>query len=235
MYRIYTAILIPIIFLASAAIAYGLYRLCSRKGQPATRLLFLLLSLVFVGLETSKQIYEFCRPEGYSLYSIPLHVCSFFVFFPIFAACLKQEWRITRVLWALSANCALIVTLAMLVYPEIIIGLQAEAVLKATGSYLEYHSVTHHALIVLYTLLLLFFKPWKPNRGDCLWAGCIFGGFLLLAWVMANALNTDFSSFLRIGNGFFQQLLVWLLHMLCFGLSSVLLVFAARARKKQPV
>ncbi len=231
MYRIYTAILIPVIFILASAIALGLHRLC--KGKQTSRLLFLLISLAFVGLETSKQIYEFCRPEGYQLYSIPLHVCSFFVFFPIFAACLKQEWKITKIFWALSANCAVIVSIAMLVAPEIIIGLQTEAVLKSTGTYIEYHSVAHHALIVLYAFLLLFFRPWKPNRGDCVWASCIWGGFLLLAWVMANALSTDFSSFLRIGNGFFQQLLVWFLHMLCFGFSSVLMLFAAKAHAKK--
>ncbi len=222
MYRIYTAIAIPVIFVLTAFLAYSLKLIFKNRSRNITNILFIMISAVFVCLEASKQIYEFCRPDGYRLYSIPLHVCSFFVFFPIFAACLKQKWKITRVFWALSINSAIIVSISMLVAPEIIMGLQVEAVMKATGTYIEYHSVIHHALIVLYTFMILFFRPWKPNFNESMWAGCIWGGFLLLAWIVANTTDTDFSSFLRFGNSFFMQLLVWLVHMACFLLSSVL-------------
>ncbi len=228
MYRIYTAIAIPVIFFSMGLLAYMLWRFCKYKSSQSIRIIFLVLSLIFIGLETSKQIYEFCRPDGYRLYSIPLHVCSFFVFFPVFAACMKQEWTITKVFWALSINSAVIVSVSMLVAPEIIMGLQVEAVMKSTGSYIEYHSVIHHTLIVLYTFMALFLRPWKPNINESIWAGCIWGGFLLVAWIMANVTNTDFSSFLRFGNSFLMQLLVWSVHVLCFAVSSVILLFGTK-------
>ncbi len=233
MYRIYTAIAIPIIFVTMGSLAFGLWKWLKNKGSGGARVLFIVLSGIFVCLEASKQIYEFCQPDGYRLYSIPLHVCSFFVFFPILASCLKQEGKLSKVFWALSVNSAVIVSIAMLVAPEIIIGLQAEGVLKATGTYLDYHSVIHHTLIVLYAFLAIFFKPWKPDRKDCVGAGCVWGGFLILAWIMANALQTDFSSFLRLGNGFFIQLLVWVLHVICFVLSSVVVLFSAKIYRKR--
>ncbi len=233
MYRIYTAIAIPVIFITTGAIAFGLWSLLKNKGRKAINLLFFTVSAAFICLETSKQIYEFCQPDGYNLYSIPLHVCSFFVFFPIFAACLKQEWKITKVFWSLSIHSAMIVSIAMLVAPEIIIGLQTEAVLKATGTYIEYHSVIHHALIVLYTFLVIFFRPWQPDKRDNLLASCIWGAFLLLAWIMANKLETDFSSFLRLGSSFLMQLLVWTLHMICFFLSCVVTYYFERILAKK--
>ncbi len=233
MYRVYTAILIPIVFLAMGGLALGLWFLLKNKPRNVTNSLFIILGAVFVCLETSKQIYAFCQPGGYNLYSIPLHVCSFFVFFPIFAACLKQEWRITKIFWALSIQSAVIVSIAMLAAPEIIIGLQTEAVLKSTGTYIEYHSVIHHALIVLYLFLAILFRPWTPNISESFGAGCIWGGFLLLAWLMANVLNTDFSSFLRLGNDFLSQLLVWLLHMACFAASTAAIWYAAKWYQKK--
>ncbi len=232
MYRIYTAIAIPVIFVFMGLLAFGVQRLLRQKDSKARNLPFIVISVLFICLESSKQIYEFCRPEGYSLYSIPLHVCSFFVFFPIFASCMKQEWKITKILWALSVNSAVIVTAAMLVAPEIIFGLQVEAVIKSTGTYLEYHSVIHHALIVLYAFLVIFLRPWKPKVEECLWAGCIWGGFLIFAWIMANALDTDFSSFLRLGNHFFVQLLVWVLHGICFAISSAITLYAPKIYEK---
>ncbi len=232
MYRIYTAIAIPIIFTVTGLIAFLLSLLLKNSSKKVKNIPFIVISIIFLCLETSKQIYEFCQKDGYNLYSIPLHVCSFFVFFPIFASCLNQEKKITKIFWSLSINSAVIVSIAMLFAPEIIIGLQTEAVMKLTGTYIEYHSVTHHVLIVLFTWLIIFFKPWKPNVKESIYALSIFGGFLLIAWIMANVLNTDFSSFIRFGTTFFMQLAVWVVHLICFTASSIIIWYINIAYKK---
>ncbi len=232
MYRIYTAIAIPVIFIVTALIAFGTYVLLKDRSKKARNIPFVVISVIFLCIETAKQIYEFTRPDGYNIYSIPLHVCSFFVFFPIFAAALKPELKITKVFWSLSINTAVIVTIAMLAAPEIIMGNQTEAVMTGTAGFIEYHSVTHHILIVLYTFLVIFFKPWKPDIKESIYAAAIFGGFLLASWVMANVLDTDFASFIRFGTGFFIQLAVWLVHLVCFTFSSVLIMYVRKGYLK---
>ncbi len=233
MYTKYTAEAIPVIFIVMGLLGFGLYALLKDKSAKVRNIPFIVIAVTFLCLETSKQIYEFCQPGGYSLYAIPLHVCSFFVFFPIFAACLKQEWKITKAFWSLSVNCAVIVSIAMLVAPEIIMGAAVEAVLTAPTDYIQYHSVAHHALIALYTFLAIFFKPWRPNVTESVFAGCILGGFLLISWIMANVLDTDFSSFIRFGTGFFIQLAVWCVHLVCFVVSSLVIWSTYKIRQNR--
>ncbi|MCL2676077.1 MAG: YwaF family protein, partial [Firmicutes bacterium] len=177
------AIWLPFITVVSV----GLYFLLRNKSVKAKLIPFMVIAAIIVVLEIAKQIYEFSDGD-YGLFSVPLHVCSVFIFSLPLAVFLKQKWFITKVFWALSVVVGVVMALSVLIGPGQIMDGGIKGVLSGTAFFLDWHTVFFHYLIVMFVVLAIIFKPYKPQWKHLLCAGAIYGVFMGLSALISRIL-----------------------------------------------
>jgi hypothetical protein len=148
-----------------------------------------IITVVLLLLEVGKQGVSLSR--GYDLYHIPLHVCSLFLF--IMPAMAFYHGKHCQGVRAVAAAFCTAVFALMMIYPNLIYS--AGNVENFFVSYLDFHTVAFHNLVMLLFMLLLALNLHSTEKGKgkaiVLFTIC----YCIVASSMAHVLKTNFANF----------------------------------------
>ena len=149
-----------------------------------------IIAVILILLEIGKQGVSLAN--GYDLYCLPFHYCSLFVFaLPAFAF---YRGKNRQAVYGVVASLCCALTLMMVVYPNLIY--PASSVTSYFKSYMSFHTVTFHNLVVLAFLLILALDLQEATaKSEGLWVVLSILGFCLVAATMAQLLKTNYANF----------------------------------------
>ncbi len=151
-----------------------------------------IIAVMLVVLEIIKQITSL--RAGYDLYHLPFHFCSIFIYaLPFFAFYRGKYAQSVR-----SVACATMtgLFLGMLVMPAIIYS--DVAISEFFVTYISFHRVFFHNLVVFATLIIFFLDLHKPSGkgGEAVFVTLFAVIFVIIAASASHLLDTNYSNFL---------------------------------------
>lgn len=187
--KAHAASLLPA-FAAMLVITFVLGKLLGKKPHRVRMIPVQIIAVVLVILEIGKQAVSLS--QGYDLYCLPFHYCSLFVFaLPLFAFYRGKHQN--AVYGVVSALCCAL-TLMMVVYPNLIY--PAGSVTGYFKSYMSFHTVTFHNLVVLAFCLILALRLQEHReKKEQVYLVLAVLGFCLVAATLAQLLKTNFANF----------------------------------------
>jgi len=220
-------------------IVVGTYFLLRNKSDKAKLIPFMIMGAFLVLFEIAKIIIGFQRPEGFRNLWLPFHVCSLFVFIMAPAAFLKQGSKASNIFWAASLLLCVMLIVGTIVAPSMITGDQSRRILTGATSdmhwvpaFMDWHSVIFHAVPIAFFILLLIFKPYKPQRMELVYGGIIFAGFMAVALIMANVLSVNFASFSPNSNDLIIQLALYVAYLVGATLACLAIVYFPKLMRR---
>ena len=187
--KVHAVSLLPA-FAVMLVVTFVLRKLLGNKPHSIRMIPVQIIAVILVILEIGKQAVSLY--QGYDLYCLPFHYCSLFVFaLPLFA--FYRGKRRDAVYGVVSALCCAL-TLMMVVYPNLIY--PAGAVTGFFQSYMCFHTVTFHNLVVLAFCLILGLRLQETReKREGLWVILAVLIFCLVAATMAQLLKTNYANF----------------------------------------
>jgi len=160
-----------------------------KKSERIRFIPFQILAVILVGLEIMKQVSELIT--GYSIYSLPFHFCSLFIFLPITMAFYRGKHDQKVRAFTTMASAALF--MFMMIYPDLIYG--ASNILNMGNDLLSFHTVVFHNVAMFEFILIVALDLYKPNtKRDMKVLFICFTIYCLFEAIMANILDTNFNS-----------------------------------------
>ena len=174
----------------SILLAILLKALIGKKSAKIRMIPIQIIAVALVLLEIGKQAVSFSK--GYDLYHIPLHFCSLFIFaLPAMAFCRgKHAGKVKTV----TTTLCMAVTGLMLIFPNIIYG--PGNVDNFSKSYLDFHTVAFHNLVICAFVLIMGLKLYPAEEiGEKKAVLLSIVGFCVVAASAAHILKVNFANF----------------------------------------
>lgn len=208
-------IVLPITIIVTLVISFLLNKFLKDRDDKIKELPLKLIAVVIVVLEIIKQIR--CIVVGYSLYNIPLHYCSLFVFLFPFAQ--FGNSKIKDFIKPVAFASSLLVSISLYIGPSSIIGNACDNIFV---SFPRFHTFTFHYLVTLYCALSIALNDYKPKKNDyktVIFAISIYG---IIAIMFSYLLDTNYCNFLYSTLDFIDEI-----RIIIGQIPYVLLVFVA--------
>jgi uncharacterized membrane protein YwaF len=181
-------------------LAYIIKLSLKSKGERAKNIPFAVIAVVLLAMEAAKQIYSFT--VGYDLYYIPLQICSLFLLSYPLAAFAKGRARDIGMCMSLCLGCS--ASFAQLFLSQILTRDYIFKLFTAEATLFHYHTVFYHHIVALHFVLMIFLKPYKPQRRDIMPTVIIYAVFMVISCIAANALHTNYSGYINYGAAIFD-------------------------------
>ncbi len=178
--------------------------LLRKKSDKIKMIPIQIIAAILIVLEILKQIH--CILDGYSLYMVPLHFCSLFLYMFPFMACYfgkhKDKVRIVTLV-----TCTMLFG-AMMIYPTLIYGISSlEGCMQAFTSFdalkqnfLSFHTVIYHNLVLFGFFLILALRLFNlEKKADLKVIFFTFLGFNIISASMAQILKENYNNFYYSG------------------------------------
>lgn len=177
--------------LAVMLVIAGVLRLTLGKKDMKIRMIPVqVIACILFAIEVGKQIHSFSG--GYDLYSLPFHFCSMFIF--MLPAMAFYRGKYLSQVRAITAAISSAMSLLLFIYPCLIYS--ASDVTNYFSSYMAFHTVTFHNLVVFAFVLILALDLHTPmptgEQKTVIW---FIVGFCAISATMAQALKTNFNNF----------------------------------------
>lgn len=200
-------------------LAYFLRRLLIGRSDFLRMLPLRIIACMLVLLEIGKQGLSLCT--GYDLYNLPFHFCSLFISaVPVMAFYTgKHRQTVRGVVCALCAS----MTLLLLIYPNLIYG--AGSVQSYFESFMSFHTVTFHNLVMLCFILSIALEihtPQAKGEGKC--AVLFTLGFCVVSATMAQLLKTNFANYYSCNIPALEAVRLSMQQVLGYGLTQLIYV-----------
>ena len=225
-------IVLPIAFAVCLVLSLISY-FCFRRKQGIVKTLpLILITSVMLILECVKQVRSII--EGYSLWNIPLHFCSLFLYFYPLAVFTKG--KVCQFGKTMSLVCSLMFFALFYINPSSIINDSCSNIL---GSFSSFHTFVYHHLIIVFlltSLMLNFYEYKKENFTYVLWGFSVYASVGIL---LSQILKVNFCNLLESNIPFMETLrvnagqLVYLVVMYVFALAcGCLIILVQKILKK---
>ena len=171
-------------------LAVVLRKLLRDKPYPIRMIPISVIAVILVLLEIGKQ--GTSLRQGYDLYCLPFHFCSLFIFMLPLMAFYKGKGA--KTISVITTALCMSVFLIMLIYPNLIY--PPVSVRSYTTSYMSFHTVTFHLLVMLAAVLILTLELYEPmgkhEIRSVFWFIVIF---CAVSASMAHILKTNYANF----------------------------------------
>ena len=190
MYRSAEAFLIPFMFFILLGVTILLWLLLHDASERVKNVPFIVITVLLIVGEVGKQALSI--KQGYDFWNLPLHFCcTYFLWFSL-AEFSFGKFRQTMQKIAFVATLYLCV--GLYVAPRGILGSACENVF---GNYFTAHSFFFHHLVILYMMLSIAFKRFKPQKRDAwVWKIC-FTVYFTTAAICAYTFQENFFDILN--------------------------------------
>ena len=131
-----------------AVVSVVLAKVLGRKPERIRYIPLQVIAVTLLALEVGKQICSF-RDGSYDLYALPFHYCSLFLYLLPFHA--FYHGKHSHLTDAAAFGCLASLVLDMLLMPDVIYS--AGNIKNYFGSFMDFHTVTFHNLVILYFML----------------------------------------------------------------------------------
>ena len=210
-------ILIPS-FLVLLLITFAMWLILRNKSENIKNIPLATIAIILLVMEIFKQIYSF--KGGYSLWSIPLHFCSLFLYF--FPLATLTKGKIKRFGLVMSYVSGTLMTIMFYFNPSSIIGDCTFNNVFITFD--KFHTFMYHHLAILFTLLGIVLGMFKMKKQELVYVliGIVVYG--LIAVPIAHIIDTNFCNILTSNIGFMETLrvnagqIVYTIIMFIFGI-----------------
>ena len=196
----HAATLLPAVAVMLAA-AVLLRRWLKDKTETQRMLPVRIIAILLVVLELGKQGVHLAR--GYDLYALPFHICSLAIF--VLPAMAFYRGKHTDTVRGITASICTAIALLTLVYPSLIYS--ADNVRNFFNSFLDFHTVAFHNLVIFAFLLIPALELYTPGGKGTAKALILFQtGFCLVSATMATVLKTNFANFYQCNIPVFETI-----------------------------
>ena len=195
------AIVLPIALIVVILIALDVSFLTRKKGEVVRRIPLMVLSIIVWLLELVKQVLDIV--SGYSLWAIPLHFCSLFLYFYPLASFFRGKVGEFGKTMCFVAGSFFIILFYF--NPSSIIGSSCNNIFQDFSSF---HTFTYHHIIILFYLTMLFSKLYLPSKKDFIFVPIGILGYAIIAIPLAHILNVNFCNILDSNIPFMETLRV---------------------------
>ena len=180
---------LPVVFLAMVAVVAILALILWRRSERIRAIPTAIVAIALIFIEIVKQRWNILG--DFDLYFLPFHYCSlFFIVIPLAELCGPRMSRIFRPI----ATCmAFMVSAAMYVYPQGIMGTASE---NFGVNFKQTHGFIFHHLVVLYLLLVIGMRLGRPRWRDALRVGLVGAVYCALAIPLAHNFQSNYCNFL---------------------------------------
>ncbi|MCH5163947.1 MAG: YwaF family protein [Clostridiales bacterium] len=191
---------LPIALLTIVICGVILRVILKKKNEKWRKLPLGFLAVCIVLLEVSKQIY-YNIYEPFTLYVLPLHFCSTFVWLMPLAQFTKG--KVNRFFKPMPFYYSLVVIFLMYAFPRVLLGYATSSVV---GNFHNVHTLLFHHAIVTYCIFSLLLGDYKPQKSDYvpLVTGVVF--YTAYAVPIAYILNVNYVNILKSDFAPFEQL-----------------------------
>lgn len=179
-------------------ISIVLWLLLRKKSNKIKNIPLVVITLIMQVLEVIKQSREI--KEGYSLWAIPLHFCSLFLYFYPLATLTNgkiKEFGIT-----MSFVSSFLMTALFYFNPSSIISDSASDVF---GNFSNFHTFIYHHLVILFLFIGLFLNLFKLSKFSFIHALVGFSVYALIAVPTAHIIDVNFCNILTSNIGFMED------------------------------
>ena len=180
-------------FIIMVGIALILRKFLLEKPLHVRMIPFQVCTIILLVLEVIKQIVSIgYNGEIYRLYSLPLHVCSLFLFlFPLMSF-YKGKYSDLINTFACTVSGAL--TIFMVILPEMLY--PVNEIVEWNTNYLYFHTVFFHNLVLFMFILIVALNLHTPQKKSYLKEVVVFAYiYCLHAAAFSYLLQTNFSNF----------------------------------------
>ena len=186
-----------IVLFPLVAITAVLVRLvCKNVGAKFKLVPFAVATAVLLLAELGKQVYELAHGT-YNLFSLPFHICTIVIVGFGIVSFKNPSKPFVKVFWNLTLSAGLLVTVALLLAPNPIIGGASFKMLNGTANYVECYSVFAHYALVLLFFMGLSLNVYTPTLKDLYKSSLIWICSLVVILVAANVLQQNYANFLE--------------------------------------
>lgn len=156
---------------------------------------FRIIAVLMLVMEAAKQIYMLS--VGYDLYYLPLQICSIFLIsYPLAAF---GRGKIKSFGWCLSLCLGFSASFAQVFLSFILTKDYVFKLFTPEATPFHYFTVFYHHIVILHFVLMLFLKPYIPDKRDILPTIAFYAGFMVLSCVCANIFHENYSGFINYG------------------------------------
>lgn len=177
--------------LAVMLLIAGVLRVAIGRRDMKIRMIpFQVIACILFTIEVGKQALSLSR--GYDLYNLPFHFCSMFIFMLPIMAFYKGKYmcRVRAITAAISGAMSLL----LFIYPCLIYS--ASDITNYFTSYMAFHTVTFHNLVVFAFVLILALDLHTPTAtGEQKTVIWFVVCFCIVSATMAQVLKTNFNNF----------------------------------------
>lgn len=171
-------------------LAFVLRKILKDRPYKVRMIPISVIAVILVLLEIGKQ--GTSLRQGYDLYCLPFHFCSLFIFMLPLMAFWKGKGA--KTVSVITTALCMSVFLIMLIYPNLIY--PSGSVQSFTKSFMSFHTVTFHLLVMLSAVLILTLGLYAPMGKHeikaVFWFIVIFCG---VSASMAHILKTNYANF----------------------------------------
>lgn len=188
-YSEYDIIILPAVLFCIVSVSVCLSLVLRNKREWVVNIPFVTIAVLLLVLEVMKQLENVMT--DFSYYALPFHYCSLFLI-TIPLAELGGK-RLSSVFRPLAFNMSFIVSVGIYLFPGGILGNASELFGK---DFFHTHSFIFHHLIILYFVLSVFMKRYRPRLCDgvsMLTMGMIF---VAVAIPVSYIFDTNYANFL---------------------------------------
>ena len=194
-------ILLPT-FAVLILITLVLWLILKNKSEKVKNIPLATIAIIILVMEVWKQIDSFS--EGYSLWSIPLHFCSLFLYF--FPLATLTTGKVKRFGLVMSYVCGTLMTIMFCFNPSSIIGDCTFNNVFITFD--KFHTFMYHQLVILFTLLGIFLGMFKVLKNELIYVVIGLVAYAIIAVPIAHLINTNFCNILTSNIGIMETLRV---------------------------
>jgi len=171
-------------------VAYLLRKSLINKPEKTRMIPFKIISLILVISEILKQILSFIN--GYSLYHLPIHVCSLFIFvIPLMAF---YQGKYVNIVRSITITLCMALTFMMFIMPNVIYS--DMDINNFFNDYFSFHTVLFHNLVIFEFILILFLDLYSKKNftkyNNIIIFGCLY---CFIASLLSVSLKVNYSNF----------------------------------------
>lgn len=189
-YTEYDKSVLPLVLLAMVAFVAILALLLRKKSERVRAIPCAIVAIALLFIEIIKQRWNL--NGEFDLFFLPFHYCSLFlIVFPLAELC---GMRLSRIFRPIATCMAFMVSVAMYVYPQ---GIMGNATESFGVAFKETHGFIFHHLVLLYFLLVVAMRLCRPRARDAVRLGMIGVAYTAVALPLAYKLETNYCNFLE--------------------------------------
>lgn len=193
------AIILPIMFVLMVGITIFLSIILKNKSDKIKNIPLLIITIIMLVLEVIKQILSIIN--GYSLWVVPLHFCSFFMVWYSLSQFLKNKYR--DFFKGISFIWGFFLFIAFYIYPSSIIGNSTSNIFE---SFFSFHTFIYHHLAIMYFLLSIGLKTYRPKYSDSIKITICLICYAIIAIPLAFILDVNFCNILSSNIPFMEKI-----------------------------